>query len=70
MHLIHFQDGNINVKFVFRILEKIHVGYETGYGSETNQKVESGTDSDPKKSFRIHNTATTATNKIKKMYCH
>jgi hypothetical protein len=39
-NLTHLQDGNTKVKFTLRIIEKNHVGSETGfgygYGSETN----------------------------------
>jgi hypothetical protein len=38
------QDGNTIVKFVLRILEKIHVRSETGSGSETNCKLGSGSE--------------------------
>jgi hypothetical protein len=36
-NITHLQDGNAKVKFKSRILEKIHVGSETGsgYGSTT-----------------------------------
>jgi hypothetical protein len=58
-NLTHLQDGNINLlmlKFMLRILEKIHVGSETGSGA--------GYGSDPlkrriwirKQSFRKNNT--------------
>ncbi len=43
-NLTHLQDGNTKVKFMSRILEKIHVGSEKGSGSETNWKVESGSE--------------------------
>jgi hypothetical protein len=39
---LHDENGNTNVKFMSRILEKIHVGSETGsgswYGFEANRK--------------------------------
>jgi hypothetical protein len=38
----NLQDGNTKVKFMLRILEKIHVGSLTGSGSERNRKVGSG----------------------------
>ncbi len=43
-NLTHLQDENTKVKFMLllRILEKNHVGSETGSGSETNWKVGSG----------------------------
>ncbi len=47
---IHLQDGKAKVKFLFRILEKIPGGPDTGSGSGTNSKEGSG------KSFWIHNT--------------
>jgi hypothetical protein len=47
-NLKHLQDGNTKVKFILRILEKIHVGFETN--------CKKNPDPDRKKSFLIHNT--------------
>ncbi len=42
-NLTHLQDKNTKIKFMLRISEKNHVGFETGsesgYGSETNCKI-------------------------------